>query len=129
MIQMVWIIDFSGYTTSNAPPISVAKETLNILSNHYPERLGNALLFDTPKIFSFFWTAIKPFINHVTRDKIIFCNGKAEENLKVVSKLFDMSTVPERFGGSSGFVYDHSVFWVNEEKQDASRKALSNTSQ
>ena len=115
--QLIWVVDFEGYSPKSAPPISVAKEVLSILSNHYPERLGFALLLDAPKIFSLFYSAIKGFINSVTRKKVIFCNGKSEEKLKIVSKLFDLSSTPTRLGGTHPFTYDHSSFWPQEVQE------------
>jgi hypothetical protein len=52
---MVWLIDFTGWTMANAVPIKTARETANILQNHYPERLAVALLFNPPKVFEAFW--------------------------------------------------------------------------
>lgn len=53
--QMVWMIDFKGFSISNSPPISQCMEILNVLANHYPERLGLAFIIDTPFIFNVFW--------------------------------------------------------------------------
>lgn len=35
--QMVWIIDFKGYSAKNAPPMSVSRKTLDVLSSHNVE--------------------------------------------------------------------------------------------
>ncbi|KAL0914516.1 hypothetical protein M5K25_014865 [Dendrobium thyrsiflorum] len=53
--QMVWLIDFTGWSLSNAVPIRTARESNNILQNHYPERLATAFLYNPPKIFEAFW--------------------------------------------------------------------------
>jgi len=53
--KMVWLIDFTGWTMANAVPIKTARETTNILQNHYPERLAVAFLFNPPKVFEAFW--------------------------------------------------------------------------
>ena len=37
--KWVWIIDLADYTRANSPPLSITRETLNIMSSHYPERL------------------------------------------------------------------------------------------
>jgi len=37
--KWLWIIDLHDYTRANSPPTRITKETLFIMSNHYPERL------------------------------------------------------------------------------------------
>ncbi|KAL0491685.1 hypothetical protein AKO1_010158 [Acrasis kona] len=49
--QLIWFIDFKGYSSKHSIPINVAKETIDILSNQYPERLGACFFIDTPAIF------------------------------------------------------------------------------
>lgn len=53
--QMVWLIDFDGFHLSNIS-IKVTKETAHVLQEHYPERLGVAILYNPPKFFEPFWT-------------------------------------------------------------------------
>lgn len=118
--QLVWVIDFNGYSLWNAPPMNVAMDTLNILSNHYPERLGTSIMVDTPWIFSMFWKAVSPFIHPNTQQKIQFVNGDSEKT-KVFSKIFDMNTIEKRFAGKSDWKWDAAAFWQNELDHDAKR--------
>lgn len=53
--QMMWLIDFSGWSITNSVPVKTARETVNILQSHYPERLGAAFLYNPPRIFEAFW--------------------------------------------------------------------------
>lgn len=53
--QMVWLIDFQGWTMGSVS-VKVTRETANVLQNHYPERLGLAILYNPPKVFESFWT-------------------------------------------------------------------------
>jgi hypothetical protein len=110
--QMAWVIDFNGYTASNAPPFSVSMEVLNILSNHYPgknfllqdlrlERLGIGFLLNVPWVFRLFWRAISPFLNHVTTEKIIFVSS--DQDRERFNNNFNMDEMEKRFGGSSDF--------------------------
>ena len=68
--QMVWMIDFKGFSISSSPPISQCMEILNVLSNHYPERLGLAFIIDTPFIFNVFCVIIY-FKNLIFRKRFL----------------------------------------------------------
>ncbi|KAL9422816.1 hypothetical protein AB3S75_034992 [Citrus x aurantiifolia] len=56
--QMAWLIDFTGWSFSTSVPIKSARETINILQNHYPERLAIAFLYNSPRIFEAFWKVL-----------------------------------------------------------------------
>lgn len=70
--KMTWLIDYVGYNRRNQPPFKVSMQTLSIVQNHYPERLGRAVNFQPPFLFEIFWKAIRPFVDPVTRDKLVF---------------------------------------------------------
>lgn len=55
--QMVWMIDFSGYSLANVS-LRTTRETAHILQEHYPERLSFAVLYNPPKFFEPFWMVI-----------------------------------------------------------------------
>jgi hypothetical protein len=48
---------------------SQSKEIMQILSDHYPERLGIAMLMDAPFIFHGTYKLLQPFIPHKTKEK------------------------------------------------------------
>jgi len=45
-------------------------QVLNILQQHYVETLGRALIVNLPRLLSFFYRGISPFLDPVTRDKV-----------------------------------------------------------
>ncbi|KYQ93182.1 cellular retinaldehyde-binding/triple function domain-containing protein [Tieghemostelium lacteum] len=122
--QLVLVIDFNGYSIFNAPPMNVSKQTLDILSNHYPERLGQAILVDPPMIFNIFFKAISPFINKQTYKKIHFASG-SKGITKTFTELFDLDKVSKEYGGNSDFKFSHPQFWSEEIKMSRKERGLS----
>lgn len=119
--KLVLIVDFNHFSTKVQPPLSVCKEMINIMSNHYPERLGACYIVDAPFIFNMLWKAIKPFINSATRAKVHFVTG-AEEKEHVFSQIFDMSTLESRFGGTNDYEFKPE-HWQLEVELDEKRRA------
>ncbi|KAH9301003.1 hypothetical protein KI387_012586, partial [Taxus chinensis] len=108
--QMVWLIDFSGWSLSNSVPIKTARETINILQNHYPERLGVALLYNPPRIFEAFWKIVKYFLDPETFQKVKFIYPKSEESTSLMQQVFDLEKLQVEYGGKNNSQYDHTEF-------------------
>eukprot|EP01023_Acetabularia_acetabulum_P037098 TRINITY_DN3513_c0_g2_i1.p1 TRINITY_DN3513_c0_g2~~TRINITY_DN3513_c0_g2_i1.p1 ORF type:complete len:280 (+),score=43.08 TRINITY_DN3513_c0_g2_i1:110-949(+) len=70
--KAILIIDMNNYSRQNSPPLSYSLQVLRIFSGHYPERLHKFYLVDAPAIFSLLYTAVYPFIDPVTKEKINF---------------------------------------------------------
>ncbi|KAG5353521.1 hypothetical protein C0989_005968 [Termitomyces sp. Mn162] len=88
------------------PSLSVARTVLNILQDHYPERLGAALILNVPFLLNAFYKLINPFIDPVSRDKMKF-NPRVIED-----KLFTGDMVmSEWWGGDCDFEYVHDKYW------------------
>lgn len=116
--QMVWLIDFSGWSITNSVPIKTARETINILQNHYPERLAVAFLYNPPRIFETFWKIVKYFLDPKTFQKVKFVYPKNEESLELMRLDFDVEILPAEFGGRSASQYDHEEFSSLMAKDD-----------
>ncbi|KAI9503291.1 CRAL-TRIO domain-containing protein, partial [Coemansia spiralis] len=67
-------IDATHWGFSNSVSIGTARKFLEILGNHYPERLGRAVIFMPPKFFVAFYGLVSPFIDPVTKAKVAFVN-------------------------------------------------------
>lgn len=122
--QMVWLIDFSGWSLTNSVPIKTARETANVLQNHYPERLAAAYLCDPPRIFETFWKIVKFFLDPKTFQKVKFIYPKNKDSIEAMHTSFDPEVLPIEFGGKSNVQYDHEEFSKMMAKDDIKSAAV-----
>lgn len=97
------IISFAGAKAGTVPTVGQARSVLNILQNHNPERLGKALILETPWYVNTFFKLISGFIDPVTRDKMKF-----NEDCK---KYVPVEQLWKPIGGDCDFKYEHEVYW------------------
>lgn len=71
--QVTVIFAFGGNKQGPPTTMALARETLNILSEHYPEVLGTAVLYDMPWVVRGFVSCVWPFIDADTREKVRLC--------------------------------------------------------
>ncbi|KAJ6513180.1 CRAL-TRIO domain-containing protein [Mycena sanguinolenta] len=88
------------------PSLGTARAVLSILQDHYPERLGLALILNVPWLLNAFYKLITPFVDPVTRNKMKF-------NPQVVQDgIFSPDMVISQWwGGSCNFEYEHDKYW------------------
>jgi hypothetical protein len=114
------IVDYSQTKSGQNASIGQAKDTVHFLQNHYPERLGRALVINSefshfltlgdwqltisvPFIIMGFFKIITPFLDPVTREKLKF-----NENL---SNHVPPAQLMKSVGGDVEFKYDHAAYW------------------
>ncbi|KAI8931920.1 hypothetical protein NX059_010821 [Plenodomus lindquistii] len=112
--SLALLIDFRNTKAGGQPSLATAKQVLNILQNHYPERLGRALLTHLPWYVNAFLKLVNPFIDPVTKSKIK-PNQPLPDHVPT-SQLMKVS------GGDVDFKYDHSVYWPALEKITEERR-------
>lgn len=113
--SLALLVDFKSSSTSSNPSMTQAKQVLNILQNHYPERLGRALVINVPWFVWGFFKLINPFIDPLTKEKLKF-NENLREHVPPEQLL-------KGFGGDCNFEYDHAKYWpeltrLGKEKND-----------
>jgi len=84
----------------------VARTVLNILQDHYPERLGAALILNVPFLLNAFYKLINPFIDPVSREKMKFNPEVIKDNLFTSDMVMS-----EWWGGDRDFEYVHDKYW------------------
>jgi hypothetical protein len=89
--KIVIIMDFENWSLKHAAPMETTKKTIHILQECYVERMSRVYFTNAPIMFRTFWNMAKPFVDPVTKKKIVFCSSKAgKEELK---KNFDEKKV------------------------------------
>jgi len=112
-LQVV-IMDFEGYSMLNAPPMKTSRATLSILQDHYPERLHQFVLLNSPWLFHAFFKAISPFIDPVTKAKITFVKGSAAEKRAQLEAVFEIGALEESLGGDLPFEWDADKYFSQD---------------
>ncbi|KAL7085567.1 hypothetical protein ACP275_14G288400 [Erythranthe tilingii] len=115
--QMVWLIDFHGFNLSHIS-IKVTRETAHVLQEHYPERLGIAILYNPPKIFEPFYMLARPFLEAKTANKVKFAYSDDVNTTKMMSELFDMEFVESAFGGKDIADFDIAKYAERMREDD-----------
>ena len=69
--KVTMIANYEGFGMNNMAPCKTIKEAVNILQNYYPERLFMAYIINPPWAFNAIWTMISPFLDQVTKAKVI----------------------------------------------------------
>ncbi|RMD39879.1 hypothetical protein DV735_g5268, partial [Chaetothyriales sp. CBS 134920] len=97
------LINFAETKAGQGATLAQGKQVMYILQNHYPERLGRALVSNVPWYIWTFFKLIKPFIDPLTREKIKF----NEDSTTYVPR----EQLLKECGGSLEFEYDHTQYW------------------
>ncbi|MCJ1309720.1 hypothetical protein MMC25_003380 [Agyrium rufum] len=98
-----WLINFKETSSGESPTFAQGRNVLYVLQNHYPERLGRALLLNVPWFFWPFYKLVTPFIDPLTREKVKF-NEDLRTHVPPQQLLMG-------YGGDVTFEYDHKAYW------------------
>jgi len=90
--KLMIVMDFKDWTMKKAANMAVTKETIHILQDCYVERMKRVFMTNTPLIFRTFWAMVKPWLDPVTRNKIVFC-GSGKKSRDIMEKEFDLKVL------------------------------------
>ncbi|WVZ71687.1 hypothetical protein U9M48_020242 [Paspalum notatum var. saurae] len=121
--KMVWLTDFQCWTLGSTP-LKVTRETVNVLQDCYPERLGLAILYNPPRIFESFWKIVKPFLDHETRKKVKFVYSNDKESQKIMAEVFDMEQLDSAFGGKNPATFEYNSYAERMQEDDKKMGSL-----
>lgn len=116
--QVVWLIDFQGFNLSNIS-FKLARETIHVLQEYYPERLGLSLIYNAPWIFQPFLAMVKPLLQPENYNKLKFGYSNDEGTKKIMEDLFDMDHLESAFGGNNNTGFDICKYAKRMEEEDS----------
>jgi hypothetical protein len=107
--KWIWIMDLAKFSYFNATPISVVKQTIEIFSKMFPERLHRAIIVDAPWAFRAIWKVISAFIDPVTSTKICFLENRDSAAFKEsIGRDIDLDQLEPFLGGTCTRPYSSS---------------------
>ena len=84
--KWVVFINLSHFSMWNNPPWSTTKETLEVVSTVYAERMGSVVLYDGPGFFSTVFKMVQPLLDAKTKAKVIVTH-----NAKTIGSSDDLT--------------------------------------
>lgn len=108
--KLTLLIDFRGYTRRVSPTWAIQRQTLAILQDHHPERLGLAVMWAAPALFHVAFRLLRPFIDPVTAAKIVFLSPGVPADVARMGELFGTQLLAE-YGGDDPWVYTNDAYF------------------
>ncbi|EIN09807.1 CRAL/TRIO domain-containing protein [Punctularia strigosozonata HHB-11173 SS5] len=88
------------------PSFGTSRKVLSIIQDHYPERLGRALILNLPWLLAGFYKLITPFVDPVTREKMKFNPAVVPDGLFAPDMV-----MKAHWGGEREFEWEHAKYW------------------
>lgn len=92
--KLTAIFDLRGASMDNMD-VAGLKQIFGLLQSHFPERLGRMVFLDPPVIFWGVWRVVSPFVDPVTRAKVVMASLKDLGEGRIVP----LRILPEDMGG------------------------------
>jgi len=121
--EMVWLIDFNGFNLSSIS-LKLARETAYVLEVYYPERLGLAIIYNSPKFFEPFWKVVKYFLEPKTTNKVKFVYSDDPSTMKIMEEEFEVDKLESAFGGKDNVDFDINKYAEKMREDDKRMQCL-----
>lgn len=116
--QWLVLIDFDNYSSSTFPSIGQSKNFINVLSHHYPERLGKTFMIRSPWIFYPAFKVVSGFLDPKTSSKIAFAGEKAnDEGRQLIQAMLPAEHTERRLHPEGQVVVELSPAPANKAEQ------------
>ena len=140
--KYVVFINLENFSLFCSPSFACSKETINMLQNMFPERMGHCICYKPPSYFSVFFNIVKPFVDPKTVSKMVFLNGDVSDGSE--NDILMQSIIGQEWKRLSGACqevvvtgsspgYNHQTYWplllerirsVQDKESQPSKRAL-----
>lgn len=97
--QQIIVFNLSNLTYSlDTRALSVFRKLISTDQDNYPERLKKFFVINAPWYFTAIWAVVSPWIDPVTRDKMLIIGSDYMEALR---EYIDDSQIPVELGGAN----------------------------
>ncbi len=120
------VYDLHGCKLDMRKVLPIFRQSLYIDNNYYPERLGQMFLVNPPGVFPVLWNLVKPWLDPVTKTKILVIK-RGPETATTLLQHIDSDQLPSEYGGSCHTcptspdclpAPDHSGDMAGDKRQD-----------
>eukprot|EP00892_Ulva_mutabilis_P012237 jgi/Ulvmu1/9386/UM051_0013.1 len=112
--KWMWFADFEGFGYRDLG-VGVAKAFVDLGTKHYPERMQKFWIVGAPAIFSVLWNAIIPFVDEITKSKIVMLPYDVNKPDSVLKAEMEEDLDPE------------CVTWLLQEMAENRQKGIKKT--
>jgi len=116
--KLTWIVDFGGSIIPGGleENIKLSRDVINVMQNHYPERLAMGFILNPPLPFYALWKILSAFVDPNTNRKIHFLRNKKSFHVLLQYISPDQLEIP--YGGTNDFVFTEQ-YWKQRYYPDA----------
>ena len=90
--------------------MKTSRASLSMLQNVFPERLHKAYLIQPPWVFNAFWAIISPFIDPITKEKIVIIKGGLERVRECLATEVDFDQFEKSLGGNDDREFESGCY-------------------
>ncbi|CAO1623910.1 unnamed protein product [Parajaminaea phylloscopi] len=104
--KITLVIDFYKASQGNTPSMATSREVLDIVQKHFPERLGLAVIVNSPWWMNAILATLWPFIDPVTKSKVMW-NASPDQLCEIIPR----GHLQRAYGGDYDYVFERDSYW------------------
>ena len=120
--QLLLLVDGTDWSVMVPGGRTALRRCIKILSRHYPERLGAALVLHPPRLFGTMWAVVSSFLDARTAAKVNVVSTDKFKQRELLAVYFDnLGQLDAALGGDHSGGFDERVYVQRMRDVDATR--------